>query len=887
MEDILAMVCVRVVQLAVLACLAHAVSLQDFVNYLVTAPQTPQLQIGTNFTATCLIKNTTEVTADDLRWRLRDREIPKEQYTKINDSALNVTITVTEKTPLWLICFSKKDSAHVKFNSGRYIHGISLRKDYFPKMPKNLSCMAVQDKTDISPIIRCQWEPKHQQHWDFPTNYKVNLHISNYKSYNVTTRDSSADINTEVFPHFMPLDIWVEAENALGKVESDHLIVDANSFVKTNPPSHINIISEDGFPESLLLNWTRPIDKTKLKLIYEVRFSPEGSQNWSYVPTVDTNFDIQSFRLQNLRPDTVYITQVRCKNEIDGYWSEWSNNSTKRTPAKKPTSKPDVWQIMNESADGRQVQLLSKEPEVANGLIKGYQIRTQDYKEKHQDKDAEWETVPVTALNDVTLLKSVHLTDKMSLIVKVIAFNSVGKSPEASIKIPEKENVPAPVQKVNVYPEGGKLFVEWSAPNSTGISEYVVQWTNGDEMDWQREKKNCRKTNIRGNLKEFVRYIVSVYPLYSGWIGKPTHRETYLEQKAPSEGPSKITIKPGCKDAHLMWEEIPIDKQQGFITNYTIFYTDGTKKAAAFTVPNGTLSYTLRNLTCNTRYNTWVRASNAKGSTDGVHHSFTTLKYAPGEIEGIVVGVSLGFLFVVVLTMLICICKRDVIKKSFWPEIPNPGESTIGTWSPDYPLKAETPSENCLSGISVLDVDVCDGKSMFDEDKASLPLKKDKYMSEEHSSGIGGSSCMSSPRQSVSDSDESGDMADTTASTVQYSSVVASSGYKGQTPSLQPQQAVFSRSESTQPLLESEENPDMLSLEGSRQSQHYPHHGLSHCEGNSDNPNQLEMEAKTLDFCPVEEASEEMTSADCQPDEWLASAPISSYMPQLGGYRSQ
>lgn len=202
------------------------------------------------------------------------------------------------------------------------------------------------------------------------------------------------------------------------------------------------------------------------------------------------------------------------------------------------------------------------------------------------------------------------------------------------------------------------------------------------------------------------------------------------------------------------------------------------------------------------------------------------------------------------------------------------------------PLQAETPKENCLSGISVLDMDVCDGKSVFEEDKTGLPLKKDKYLSEEHSSGIGGSSCMSSPRQSVSDSDEGGDIADTTASTVQYSSVVASNGYKGQNPSSQHQQAIFSRSESTQPLLDSEENPDMLVQEGSRQSQRFPRQScFTHSAGNQDSTNQLEMEQQEvlepLEFCPLEEDSEQTTPADGQ------SALGSSYMPQLGGYRPQ
>lgn len=180
----------------------------------------------------------------------------------------------------------------------------------------------------------------------------------------------------------------------------------------------------------------------------------------------------------------------------------------------------------------------------------------------------------------------------------------------------------------------------------------------------------------------------------------------------------------------------------------------------------------------------------------------------------------------------------------------------------------ETPKENHLSGICVLDTDECEGKSVLEDDKANLPLKRDKYMSEEHSSGIGGSSCMSSPRQSVSDSDEGGDLADTTASTVQYSSVVASSGYKGQTPTSHchapQQQVVFSRSESTQPLLEPDENSDAAPLQRGGQQE----------------------ALEPMDFCPLVEDCES-APVDGASSEWIPAAPLSNYMPQLGVYRSQ
>lgn len=184
----------------------------------------------------------------------------------------------------------------------------------------------------------------------------------------------------------------------------------------------------------------------------------------------------------------------------------------------------------------------------------------------------------------------------------------------------------------------------------------------------------------------------------------------------------------------------------------------------------------------------------------------------------------------------------------------------------------DTPKESILAEVSVVEVDMDDRKSFCDEDKAVMPLKK--YFSEERSSGIGGSSGMSTPRQSVSSNDEA-DSGQTTASTVQYSAVV-SSGYKGQTPGTQA--AMFSRSESTQPLLECEENPDNLSEAGGTLTNSYfkRRRGLE----------QLHMDESeepsfgSLSFSPMEEEDSPTLTED-------PPGPAHSYMPQQSGYRPQ
>ncbi|CAN9504688.1 unnamed protein product [Ophioblennius macclurei] len=845
--------------------------------HLITGPQPPALEIGTNFTATCTIVNTTEVKVEDLYWKMSGIAVPKKRYTKVNETALNVTIVVERDMAPWLYCLCNTDSIYVRLNPSKFHHGIYLRRGYFPDKPENLSCEAVQHKSTIAPAITCRWDTRERSTDTVPTVHTLFLKVGG-ETFHQVGSTHEAQVVLEVFPNYMAIEVWVVANNTLGLVESEHLLTESNSLMKMDPPSDVHAISEKSFSSSLLVNWTHSIRRDYLKLIFQIRFCPHGSTDWTYVPLGETSLDIRSFRLQNLKPNTLYDSQVRCKfHKVDqGYWSEWSANATQRTPEDRPSGKPNLWRIItDDGANGRQVEIVSKDPQPANGRIIGFNIRIQDQKAK----SGEWHRVPANS-SEMSHLKRIPLPESRSAMAHVVAVNSAGTSPEAVIGITGNLHELRPVQGLRVWPQDGRLQVEWKALN---VTEYVVEWTAGGVMDWQRESRLTTRTTITGSLQPFICYNVSVYPIYSVWVGKAARVEAFLKEGAPTQAPEAILQgDPGRNDARLTWNQVLDPYRRGFITNYTLFYGDGAH-VDYISMPGTATTYRLRSLSANTKYDVWIQASTAAGSKNGSKSYFTTHKYAPGEIEAIVVGVSLGLMFVFLLSMLLCVYKRDVIKENFWPQIPNPGDSTIGTWSPDYSLKAETPKENCLSGISVLDMDMCDGRYVFEEDKASLALKKDKYLSEEHSSGIGGSSCMSSPRQSVSDSDEGGDMAETTASTVQYSSVVASSGYKGQTPSSQGQQAVFSRSESTQPLLDSEENPDVAP------AQHrFPRQPCF--EGGEGDRLEMELQdvVEPLDFCPLEEDAEPTAAAVDGPSaDWPPNRPASSYMPQLGGYRPQ
>lgn len=54
------------------------------------------------------------------------------------------------------------------------------------------------------------------------------------------------------------------------------------------------------------------------------------------------------------------------------------------------------------------------------------------------------------------------------------------------------------VESIRAWPDDGKLWVEWKAPNDHHVTEYVVEWVTGDVIDWQRENRNTTKTFIKG-----------------------------------------------------------------------------------------------------------------------------------------------------------------------------------------------------------------------------------------------------------------------------------------------------------------------------------------------------------------------------------------------------
>uniref|UniRef100_A0A8D2GY43 Interleukin-6 receptor subunit beta n=1 Tax=Urocitellus parryii TaxID=9999 RepID=A0A8D2GY43_UROPR len=705
-------------------------------------PESPIIERGSNFTAVCVLKEKCmdyfHVNANYIIWKTNHLTVPKEQYTIINRTAASVTFTNVVSPNLQLTC-NILTFGQIEQN----VYGITVLSGFPPEKPKNLNCIVNEGRK-----MMCQWDPGRETYLE--TNFTLKSEWATEKFDDCKTKpDTPNSCLVDYSPvYFVNIEVWVEAENALGNVTSDHINFDPIDKVKPNPPRNLSVSNSEELSSILKLSWINPSIKSVIRLKYNIQYRTKDASTWNQIPPEDTASTRSSFTVQDLKPFTEYVFRVRCmKEDGKGFWSDWSEDASGITYEDRPSKAPSFWYRINpsHSLGYRSVQLIWKTlpPFEANGKILDYEVTLTRWKSLLQNY----------TVNDTKL--TVNLTnDRYS--ATLAARNLVGKSDASILTIPASD--------------------------------------------------------FQGKLMESKCYLITITPVYANGPGSPESTKAYLKQAPPSKGPTVRTKKVGKNEAVLEWDQLPVDVQNGFIRNYTIFYRTIIGNETAVNVDSSHTEYTLSSLTSDTLYMVRMTAYTDEGGKDGPEFTFTTPKFAQGEIEAIVVPVCLAFLLTTLLGVLFCFNKRDLIKKHIWPNVPDPSKSHIAQWSPHTPprhnfnSKDQMYSDGNFTDVSVVEIEAND-KKPFPEDLKSLDLfKKEKISTEGHSSGIGGSSCMSSSRPSISSSDEN-ESTQNTSSTVQYSTVVHS-GYRHQVPSVQ----VFSRSESTQPLLESEERPEDLQL---------------------------------------------------------------------------
>ncbi|XP_044275404.1 granulocyte colony-stimulating factor receptor isoform X2 [Varanus komodoensis] len=751
----------------------------------------PVVLLGATVNASCTVwRNRCPFPKDEkiqMLWKL-DEEFLKGSHDSFSNGVevSNITIGPLNETKSSLSCFvQKRDGSPQRMNL------IQIQAGYPPSPPQNLTCVMNASSMNLT----CQWDagrdsllPVSTVLRGFWARRECKEPLEPIPGCSPAAGQSSCTIARQHLRLYQKMLFLVSTENALGAVESARLCADPADLVLLEPPSLLAVQPIPGESGCAQVAWQAASGEAFPRQLCELRYREEGDPQWVLVRNVSS--PVWQAQHCGLLFGTPYHLQMRCRKLPAGYWSGWSAAKSFTTPEKVPSGKLDAWwKVMPRQAEETEVQLLWKpmKPHEAHGKILGYwaTLSTRPRKEDPSvlcNTTETWCTFSVPAGT-----QRIYLT----------AYNSKGSSKPTEVHLLETKGPPVPRMRA-IPRDAHSTWVCWDSPGTAAWS-YILEWrrvTSGGASDgdigWTRLQDSVTRALIQEGIEPFQLYNVSLYPLYGDRVGAPQHIEVYTWQKAPSDTP-KLRPVVSKTTAELQWEPIPVEKRNGFITNYTIFWT-GTHEGTRSAVLNSSVNtFTITDLWPSRMYIVHIMASTVGGSTNGSILTFHTK--AMDDTDILFVYTLIGLLLAMITVLVICFQKSKRMKTQFWPSVPDPANSSLGRWAPavlqEETLPATKPCELSpviVSAILVLEKDekkcLSCGKSESTKDLEDGPtnFSDSNVHNPDDASPTGGST-----PASYINSPES----------IQYAKVLVDS-YRSQQ---EIASAFYMRSNSTQPLL--------------------------------------------------------------------------------------
>ncbi|XP_041884264.1 interleukin-31 receptor subunit alpha isoform X1 [Corvus kubaryi] len=632
-------------------------------------PSSPKIERGSPLKLFCVLRKSylPQRNASHIIWKLNDELIASENCNIVNETVSSVTIRNFTYNTAYVKCLMNLDKeqllAHTEVKSG-----------FRPDRPGNISCIYFYKDN-----LTCTWNAGRET--SFTTNYTLYRKLMN--SPNTVSSCQNTTESCSFFYPNTPYDrdfcFQVEAKNVLGSSSSDCIHIPLIKIEKFAPPEILSVKKIPGIKQLLTVTWKMPEKIFPSKhLICQVQYRNLYS-NFTKFVNVSLNLENKtgSCNLTGLWDSTDYSVAIQCVNNGSAFWSGWSGEKKGSTEEKAPSGKVDLWRVIepSHSSQNRSVHLMWKPLKSfpPSGRILGYKI--QYFPEKK---------TALKRTNNSTEKKITLLLNEEAHIVSVTACNSAGESPEAILRIPSTdEKTFQVIETVTTSTTNEEVVVQWKT-SEPEPAKYVVEWYEESEMDpfgrsWQYISNSTKWKNNKKNFKPFICYNISVYPLYGNNVAAPSYAQFYAQEKKPSEGPLADTGFVGKKEVTIKWNEIPKDKRNGFITNYTIFYKPEDGKELNETVNSDVLQYRLKSLQANTEYTVNIMASNGAGGTIGEPKTFKTLKLDKEDVFFIAIPVGIS-MFCLIGLWITCILKKHALKKVCWPDIPNPEESLAVEW---------------------------------------------------------------------------------------------------------------------------------------------------------------------------------------------------------------
>ncbi|XP_006187435.1 interleukin-31 receptor subunit alpha [Camelus dromedarius] len=544
-----------------------------------------------------------------------------------------------------------------------------------PAKPENISCVLYYMNN-----FTCTWSPEKE---DNSTSYIVSRTYAYGRKRDTRSPPSENGTSCSFFlPNITRPDIYtiqVEARNADGVIQSDITRWNLDTVIKTEPPKISSVKPVSGVKRMVQIRWVRPVLAPKSSNFkYILRFRTVNSTHWVEVNFTEREVGKEAaYNLTGLQAFTEYAVELCCVTEESRLWSDWSEEKRGITEEEAPHGL-DLWRVLRPArVDGRRpVKLLWKKAKGAPVLEKtlGYNIW---YFPENSTNLTE-------TINTTNQQLELYLEGK-AYWISVTSYNSLGKSPVATLRIPavDEKSVQC-VTAMQACLTQDQLVVEWQS-FTLKVDKWVVEWvpdldSEPSLISWESVSQAKNWTIKKDKLKPFQCYNISVYPMLKDQVGEPYSIQTYVKEGAPSVGPMTKVENIGVKTVTITWKEIPKNKRNGFISNYTIFYQAEDGKEFSKTVNASILQYDLESLTRKTSYTVQVMASTSAGGINGTKINFKTLSISVFEIFLRASLVGGGLLILIVLMVAYGLKALNKLKQLCWPAVPNPAESSIALW---------------------------------------------------------------------------------------------------------------------------------------------------------------------------------------------------------------
>uniref|UniRef100_A0A3Q2NN09 Colony stimulating factor 3 receptor n=1 Tax=Fundulus heteroclitus TaxID=8078 RepID=A0A3Q2NN09_FUNHE len=738
--------------------------------------------LGSRVTATCVIREDCPLGQDvHIEWRLVDELILSSPAANGSNRVSTIVVPSFNRTSAELTCRIKPSS--------QVLAGVVIQAGYPPEIPQNLSCQT--NLTDST--LNCRWDPG-QRVTHLPTKYTLYTEIRDLNTNN--TYELPPDIHHHSIPRtdfglFTDMMIYVKAENDLGEASSAHIVLEPVCAAKFDQPSIVQIDVDPKKLGCLKLTWTLSPHQEWLSnypVNLEVRYKTAGSDQWSDppIPVINVKSSKVVVKPCHLLHGTQYLAQirVRCKQSP---WSEWSSSKSRVTLETAPTGRLDSWVKVsrNHTSKNSNIQLFWKPSKQFRG--NGQNLT---YVVSQQKLDGERGRICSTSEKCCAFQLSWR-TRKVYLR----AVNRAGKSPPTEIRIYKTKDY-TPNMDVTAVPLDDRSFlVQWTAVVTSSLTGYVVEWkpllkTGLCHTHFEIVNKSQSSLLITGSFEPYKPYGISVYPRFRDGIGPPQTVNAYLRQKAPSAVPKLEIKKTWGSYIEIFWDELPLEQRNGFIKGYKVFYREENGPIKVVSADAENRRVILKDLNSASLIESFMMVSTFGGSLNGSTIHFEIKPVDSVTVVILVTAGGVGLAFLIIFIVLTCLSKTTTLKRRFYPVVPDPANSSIKKWSSEstqfiHPSwDNNEPNPIYLSHLSFLDLTTKLSKEEDDIWSNSLEETSDLGDS------ISGS--LFTPTYSGSNSE-----------VVPYATVLCSSSSNGPTPDEHP---VYLRSESTQPLLETEES---------------------------------------------------------------------------------